>query len=130
MNKTSLWIFCALGVLLTLFAQTAGHAQGNWTRTRKSATVNAQIQQATQNARLVESVVAERESAMGRSFDPVFRVSLKNTLASLSATQLESIQRTGSEGSLGIDAIGDSSASLIYTPVRPCRVFDIGDPGW
>jgi hypothetical protein len=125
MNTTSRWIFCTLGgLLLALFAHTAIYAQSNWTRTSKSVALNAQAQQTTQKAWLAESVVASRESAMGRSFDPIYRASLKNTLASLSMTQLESVQYAGSEGSLGMDAVGDSSASLIYTPVRPCRVFD------
>jgi hypothetical protein len=125
MNKKSRWIFYTfIGLLVTLFAHTAVYAQGNWTRTSKRAASNAQVRQTTQNAWLAESIVASRESATGRSFDPVYRTSLKNALASLPTTQLESLRYAGSEGSLRLDAIGDSSASLVYTPVTPCRVFD------
>ena len=125
MNKTSRWIFYTLvGLLVVLFAHTAVYAQGNWNRNSKRTASHAKVQQAMQNALLAESVVALRESAMGRSFDPVYRASLKNALATLPTTQLESLQYAGSEGSLEPDAIGDSSADLIYTPVTPCRVFD------
>jgi hypothetical protein len=122
MNKTSRWIFCTLvGMLVTLFAHTAAYAQGNWNRNSERAASDAQIQQATQNAWLAESIVASRESAMGRSFDPTYRASLKNSLASLPTKEISALQYAGSEGKL---SIGDSSADLIYTPVTPCRVFD------
>jgi hypothetical protein len=122
MNKTSRWIFCTLIVMLvTLFAHTAVYAQGNWNRNSERAASDAKARQATQNAWLAESIVASRESAMGRSFDPVYRASLKNSLASLPTKEIESLQYAGSEGRL---SIGDSSADLIYTPVTPCRVFD------
>jgi hypothetical protein len=122
MNKTSRWIFYTLGgLLVTLFAHTAVYAQGNWNRNNERAASDAQVQQATQNAWLAESIIALRESTMGRSFDPVYRASLKNSLASLPTQEIESLQYAGSEGRL---SIGDSSADLIYTPVTPCRVFD------
>jgi hypothetical protein len=125
MNKTSRWIFCTVvGLLVTLLAHTAIHAQGNWNRNSERAASDAQVKQATQNAWLAESIVASRESAMGRSFDAVYRASLKNSLASLPAKEIESLRYAGGEVSLGRNSIGDSSANLVYTPVTPCRVFD------
>jgi len=125
MNKTSRWIIYTLGgLLVTLFAHTAVYAQSNEIRTSRRAAAHARVQQATQNTWLAESVIALRESATGRRFDPAYRASLKNVLVSLPATQLESLRYAGSSVSLGLDAIGDSSANLIYTPVTPCRVFD------
>jgi hypothetical protein len=125
MNRTSRWIFYTLvGMLVTLFAHTAVYAQGNWNRNNELATPNAQVQQAEQNALLAESIVASRESAMGRSFDPVYRASLKNSLASLPTKEIESLQYAGSEGRLGRSTVGDSNADLLYTPVTPCRLFD------
>jgi len=125
MNKTSRWIFYTLGgLLVTLFACNAVYAQGNWTRNSQRAASNALVQQAMQNAWLAESVVASRESATGRSFDPVYRASLKNSLASLPTKELESLRYAGSNGRLSRGNVGDSSADLVYTPVTPCRVFD------
>lgn len=125
MNKTSRWIFFTLGgLLVTLFAHTAVCAQGNLTRTNKSAASNARVQQTMQKAALAESVVALRESATGRRFDPAYRTSLKKTLASFPTARLESLQSAGSAASLGLDAVGDSTTNLVYTPVTPCRVFD------
>jgi len=125
MNKTSRWIFYTMGgLLVTLFAHTAVYAQGNATRTGRSTASNTRVQQATQKAVLAEAIVAMRESATGRRFDPAYRASLKNALAALPTARLESLQYAGGGGSLLADAVGDSSASLIYTPVTPCRVFD------
>ncbi len=126
MKKTNGWMYSTVsGLIMTLLAYTAVCAQGNWTQANETASSNVrQARQATQNAWLAESIVASRESAMGRSLDPVYRTSLKNTLASLPTTQLELLRYAGSEGSLGLDAVGDSSTSLLYTPVTPCRLFD------
>jgi hypothetical protein len=122
MNKTSRWIFCTLVVMLvTLFAHAAACAQGNWNRNSERAASDAQVQQAMQKTWLAESIVASRESAMERTFDPVYRASLKNYLASLPTQEIESLQYAGSEGRL---SIGDNRADLVYTPVTPCRVFD------
>jgi hypothetical protein len=125
MNKTSRWIFCTLvGLLVTLFAYTAVHAQSNWDRNSERAAKNAQVQQAMQNASLAESIVDSRESAMGRSFDAGYRAKLKNSFALLPTKELDSLRYAGSEVSLGRKSIGDSSSDLVYTPVTPCRVFD------
>ncbi len=122
MNMSRL-IYCTLvGLLMTLFSHTAVCAQGNLNR--NIAASNAQVQQATQNTWLAESIVASRESASGRSFDPVYRASLKNSLALLPAGELESLRHTGSKGRLNRGSVGDSNADLVYTPVTPCRVFD------
>ncbi len=121
MNKASPLICCLLGVLLvTLFAHTSLYSQDNLNVTSALTASDAKIQQAMQNAWLAESIVSARESASGRSFDPAYRASLKSALARLHTTRLESLQY----GSLGLDAVGDSSTNLLYTPVTPCRVFD------
>lgn len=125
MDRTSRRIFFTLGgLLVTMLVQSAVHAQGNWTRTRNHAEADAQVRQTIQKTDLAESIVASRESALGRTFDPAYRVSLKNALASLPAARLESLRYSGGDGRLLRDAVGDSNTSLIYTPVTPCRVFD------
>jgi len=106
MNQTSRWIFCTLGgLLVTLFLYTAVSAQGNWNRADRRAAGNAQVQQAMQNAWLAESIVASRESATGRTFDPAYRASLKNSLASLPPTQLESLHYAGSGGASAMPSV-------------------------
>lgn len=125
MNKASRWIFCTVGGLLTVWLlNTSVCAQDNWNRNSPRSSSDAQVQQAMQNAWLAESIVAMRESASGRSFDPAFRASLKNTLAKQPTARLESILNAGGEGRLDLTAVGDTSADLVYTPVTPCRVFD------
>ncbi|MHB8773032.1 MAG: hypothetical protein ACYC7J_18720 [Syntrophales bacterium] len=125
MNKTRPLVFWMLAVLLvTLFAPTAVHSQDSLNLNSQPTASHAQLQQAMQNAWLAESVVAARESVTGRSFDPAYRASLKTALAKLPTTRLESLRYSGGEGSLGLDAIGDSRSNLVYTPVTPCRVFD------
>jgi hypothetical protein len=110
MNKSRL-IYCTfVSLLVTLFAHTAVCAQGNLNR--NIAASNAQVQQATQNAWLAESIVNSRESATGRSFDPVYRASLKNSLASLPMNELDSLRNTGSKGRLNRGRVGDSRADL------------------
>jgi hypothetical protein len=125
MNKTSRWILYTLGgLLVTFLAHTAVYAQGSVTRANKSAVSNARVQKATQKAVLAESVVALRESATGRRYNPAYRASLKSALISLPTARLESLKNAGGKGSLGLDAVGDISTNLVYTPVTPCRLFD------
>ena len=61
----------------------------------------------------------EREQAMARRFDAKYRLGLIEQLAvgrpAISAQQ---------QGSGAPNALGDTSADLVYTPVTPCRVFD------
>lgn len=80
---------------------------------------------------LAESIVTQREVSSGRSFDPAYRVSLKQDLATLPVGKLESLERAHGDWNVGAllpgvepEQPGAAAAELVYTPVAPCRVFD------
>jgi hypothetical protein len=75
----------------------------------------------SQKEAMAESIVAREEAQSGRIFDPAFRARAKEVLASLSPSALEAQQ---SQIGLGTNALGDSGADLVYTPVTPCRIID------
>jgi hypothetical protein len=64
----------------------------------------------------VEAILSAREE--GRSLDPRFRRVLASRLSHVPAAELQSF-----EGPVA-NALGESSADLVYTPVPPCRVID------
>jgi len=70
---------------------------------------------------VAESIVVREETLSERAFDPVFRVKAKELLAALPIAEL--VAQTGDNG-LGLNALGDTQADLVYTPVTPCRIFD------
>jgi len=72
-----------------------------------------------------ESIVARAEAAANRAFDPGYRAAALKKLASLTSSQLESIQSQRDAG-LGVSpmAYGSSGLDLVYTPVTPCRIID------
>jgi len=69
------------------------------------------------------SIVAREEAAAGRAFDPGYRAEALRKLASLTPSELQSIQSQSGAG-LGIKAFGSSQADLVFTPVTPCRIID------
>jgi hypothetical protein len=72
-----------------------------------------------------EAIVTREEAAAGRAFDPAFRAEALRKLASLTPSELQSIQSQSSAG-LGIAPkdYGSSQADLAFTPVTPCRIID------
>jgi hypothetical protein len=89
---------------------------------RKEAAI-AQASEAARKEALAEEILTERETTMGRLYDPSYRERLKTRLvSSFSVEQLE-------DDSYDLQlvspaALGDSSADLVYTPVEPCRIID------
>jgi hypothetical protein len=80
------------------------------------------------NGDLAESILSQREAEAGRGFDARYRRTLKASLAELPKDRLELLLGAGSgvdlRAALAPNALGDSSADLVYTPVTPCRLFD------
>lgn len=72
-----------------------------------------------QRLQLAEEIVTGREGA--RPFDAEYRRRLLFTLSRLSLEELQEMRRSGQ---IAPNAIGDTQADLVYTPVQPCRVFD------
>jgi len=70
---------------------------------------------------VAESIVVREETLSERAFDPVFRVKAKELLAAIPLAEL--VAQTGDSG-LGLNALGDTQADLVYTPVTPCRIID------
>ena len=79
-------------------------------------------QQWAERLAVAESVIAREEAASERQFDPAFRAKARERLAALPPEAL--LQAQTQEGGLGLNALGDSQADLIYTPVYPCRIID------
>jgi hypothetical protein len=106
---------CALILGGTLFMSSKANAQSN--------TVNGTRadERLLEREGMAESIISREEAGSGRAFDPRFRAQVKNRLASLSLTALESqLQQQG----LGPKVLGDSQASLVYTPITPCRIIN------
>src|SRR5437773_968977 len=79
------------------------------------------MQQALQQARLAESVIAMREQASaGRDYDATYRSWLKNDLASRPAEALGAMLQAGGWE----PRLGETTSQLVYTPVAPCRIID------
>ena len=80
-----------------------------------------ELQERAQKEPLAESIIAREEMQSGREFDPVYRAQAKQALVSLSLSALEA---QDSQGGFVTNALGDSQADLVYTPVTPCRIID------
>ena len=78
---------------------------------------------ATQSRELAESLVAGREAAQGRRFDPDYRRQLVENVAGQPLEKLQELQAAG-DGALVTNAVGDTGADLVYTPTAPCRIID------
>ena len=83
---------------------------------------------ATPKRDLAESLVARREAALHRTFDPAYRLRLVEALSSLPSARLEALESQGEAAPLP-NILGDSSADLVYTPVVPCRALDTRNVG-
>lgn len=77
---------------------------------------------------MAEALLAQREALMGRGFDPAFRARLIERLAGRPLEGLKRPIEGGGDGPV-LEALGDSSAELVYTPLTPCRVFDTRSTG-
>ena len=118
MRLWGVYVVCALTLCGVLVVGSNANAQSNATTGAQEA---AQAQEAAHKEAIAESIIAREEAASGRAFDPGFRAQVKNGLASLSLTALESqTQQSG----LGLSILGDTQADLVYTPVTPCRIID------
>jgi hypothetical protein len=74
--------------------------------------------------------VSRREAAQQRAFDPIYRAQLVRALSALPSAELEALRSREDDPPLP-NVLGDSSRDLVYTPIRPCRVFDtrvVGGP--
>jgi hypothetical protein len=90
-----------------------------------SATAEAAGRDGAANRSLAESILAQREAAMGRALSPAYRARISNMLASRSTDSLRQLQALAEDGHQpSLELPGDSSADLTFTPVTPCRVFD------
>ena len=106
MTRSGRWLWCLpIGVCLL-----ASVAVG-----QEPTSDMAQVQAAA------ESIVVREEALSERAFDPVFRVKARDLLAALPLAEL--VAQTGDDG-LGLNALGDTQADLVYTPVTPCRSID------
>jgi hypothetical protein len=88
------------------------------------------LRDAAPNGSVAESLVSRREAAQQRAFDPIYRAQLVQALSALPSEELETLRSRGDDAPLP-NVLGDSSADLVYTPIRPCRVFDtrvVGGP--
>jgi len=83
----------------------------------------AQQAEIMQRQVLAESIVTRDEAALGRKFDPQFRTTILKSLTAKSIADMQQIP-TGSAALVVSEAIGDSAADLVYTPVAPCRIID------
>jgi hypothetical protein len=75
---------------------------------------------------IAEALIAQREAIMGRGLDPGFRARLVQRVAAQPIGRLRMLHEGGADAPV-LDALGDSSADLLYTPltnVVPCRIFD------
>lgn len=107
---------CAVGALLV--AGSNANAQQNM---GLNGAAEQQVQ-AADNAAIAASIVSREEAASGRAFEAAFRAEAVRKLASRSLAELEAIQ--SQDGGLGTNALGDTQADLVFTPITPCRIID------
>ena len=69
---------------------------------------------------IAEQLIADREAASGRPFDPSARQTLKNNLGAKSSSELQAMQLAG----VGPKVAGDTSQDLVFVPITPCRILD------
>ncbi len=85
---------------------------------------------ARDNARkqeLASTILAARESAAHRQFSDRLRGILTQKLLSASVASLEAFANAGGLGNMDLlvpNALGDSAADLVFTPVTPCRIVN------
>jgi len=110
----------ALGALAVV--QFAAEARGQ--------DVTSALRDEAPSQNLAESLVSRREAAQQRAFDPLYRAQLVQALSALPSAELEALRSREDDPPLP-NVLGDSSKDLVYTPIRPCRIFDtrvVGGP--
>jgi len=117
--------FCAVVAVCALvssaYGQVGGAADKQTSAVDEQAVRELLAQEAAQKEALAEWIVAREEMQSGREFDAAYRSRAKQALITLSIPVLEAQKLQ--EG-LGTNALGDSQADLVYTPVTPCRLID------
>ena len=76
---------------------------------------------------LIASILASRESASGRKFSGALRGLIAEKLGGADSAALEAFANAGGLGNIdGLvpNALGDSAADLVFTPITPCRVVN------
>jgi hypothetical protein len=115
---------CGLAVgamLIASGAQAETSASATMQRSEALLGQEADARDAAARAALAESIVSQREAAMGRQLDAAYRAALTSDLA---AQPLANLEALAGDRSIGLNAIGDTAADLVFTPVTPCRVID------
>jgi len=119
----SFWLKCLVSALSLAAWAFVANAQNK--QTWANAKVQNKQDMVGDREAAAESIVAREEAATGRAFDPGFRAEALRKLASLTPSELQSIQSQSGAG-LGIvpKDFGSSQADLVFTPVTPCRIID------
>jgi hypothetical protein len=124
MNK-SLVCFAGCGLILSasgLIAQDNGRAD--------TPRAESQLQDELASSRrqeLIATIVSARETASRRTFSSTLRGLIEAKLVGLDSAALEAFANAGGLGDLdGLvpNALGDSAADLVFTPVTPCRIVN------
>jgi hypothetical protein len=71
-----------------------------------------------------EALLKKVEAASQRELAPEFRALMGRALAALSPEELQARESRDLAEGIGLLALGDSAAQLVYTPVPPCRIID------
>jgi len=79
------------------------------------------VRESALKQRIAEDLIAQREAAAGRPFDPTVREALRTKISAMSMRDLEAIQASGDIGPL---VPGDTGADLVFVPIAPCRFAD------
>jgi hypothetical protein len=110
-----------LAILACAVLAGTGWAQG--ANSAIASLVSAERAMLDQQRETAEALVARREAASGRRFDASYRQWLVGAVAAQAPERLQDLLSAGDDAPL-LNALGDSAADLVYTPVAPCRVFD------
>lgn len=110
-------LLCAAAGIFAMVSDANGQPPGGV----NNSTMGQAMVERAQKEPLAEWIVAREEMQLGREFDPAYRARVKEALESLSLSALEAQER---RGGFVTNALGDSSADLVFTPVTPCRIID------
>ncbi|HEX6738645.1 MAG TPA: hypothetical protein VF310_10250 [Vicinamibacteria bacterium] len=87
-------------------------------------TLAASAEDGAERLARAEAVVKRAESASLREFAPAYRAQALRALAALDEEELQAHEKRDPSQGMGLLALGDSAAQLVYTPVAPCRIVD------
>ncbi len=128
MRTWSTALVCGLALIVLGLAPDASAQFGVGNGAGPDSVREALAVEAGPNGDLAETILSQREAEAGRRFDARYRRTLEASLAELPKDRLELLLGAGSgvnlREALAPNALGDSSADLVYTPVTPCRLFD------